>query len=104
MASNVRATAISSGAIRVTWTDTNGGSAKYVVSNGNVSSADLPGGTTSYTWGGRAAAAARRRAAARVSAATGQRPRHGQALALLAEASSVTADHTPTGRIEVTPR
>jgi lysophospholipase L1-like esterase len=50
--SNVHATAISSGAIRVTWTDTNGGSAKYVVSNGNVSSADLAAGTTSYTWGG----------------------------------------------------
>ncbi len=52
MASNVKATAISSGSIRVTWTDTNGGGANYVVSNGNVSSANLPGGTTSYTWSG----------------------------------------------------
>jgi lysophospholipase L1-like esterase len=52
MPANVTATAISTASIRVTWSDTNGGSAKYVVSNGNVSSADLPAGTTSYTWSG----------------------------------------------------
>jgi hypothetical protein len=52
MPSNVRATAIGTSRIRVTWTDTNGGGANYVISNGNVSSADQPGGSTSYTWGG----------------------------------------------------
>jgi hypothetical protein len=49
---NVKATAISTAAIRVTWTDTNAGTAQYVVGNGNTSSADLPAGTTSYTWSG----------------------------------------------------
>lgn len=52
MPGNVTATAISTGAIRVTWSDTNAGSAQYVVSNGNVSSPDLAAGSTSYTWGG----------------------------------------------------
>jgi len=52
MPSNVTATATSTGSIRVSWGDTNGGAAQYVVSNGNVSSATLPAGTTSYTWSG----------------------------------------------------
>ncbi len=50
--SNVTATAISSGSIRINWTDTNGGGANYVVSNGNVSSATLAAGTHTYTWTG----------------------------------------------------
>ena len=41
MPSNVTATATSTGSIRVSWGDTNGGAAQYVVSNGNVSSATL---------------------------------------------------------------
>jgi len=49
---NVTATAVGTGTIRVTWTDTNGGLANYVVSNGNTSSADLATGTQSYYWTG----------------------------------------------------
>jgi hypothetical protein len=49
---SVTATAISNSAIRVTWNDLTGGHAQYVVSNGNVSSATLAAGTTSYTWTG----------------------------------------------------
>jgi hypothetical protein len=49
---NVAATPINARTIHVSWTDNSGGTAKYVVSNGNVSSADLPAGTTSYNWGG----------------------------------------------------
>jgi lysophospholipase L1-like esterase len=49
---NVTATATSTSNIHVTWTDTNSGYASYVISNGNVSSADQPAGATSYNWGG----------------------------------------------------
>lgn len=47
---NVTAVPTSSGTIHVTWQDNSGGTANYVVSNGNVSSSDLPVGTTSYNW------------------------------------------------------
>jgi hypothetical protein len=47
---NVTAVPTSSGTIHVTWHDNSSGSAAYVVSNGSVSSADLPAGTTSYDW------------------------------------------------------
>jgi hypothetical protein len=49
---NVTATVVDSATIHISWTDNTGGMAKYVVSNGNVSSLDLPAGTTSYNWGG----------------------------------------------------
>src|SRR5947209_5635672 len=49
---NVAAAPINASTIHVSWTDNSGGTAKYVVSNGNVSSADLPAGTRSYNWGG----------------------------------------------------
>src|SRR5207302_2765638 len=49
---NVTAVVLNSTTIHVSWTDNSGGTAKYVVSNGNVSSPDLPAGTTSYNWGG----------------------------------------------------
>ncbi len=49
---NVTAVATDSATVHVSWTDNSGGTAKYVVSNGNVSSADLPAGTTSYNWSG----------------------------------------------------
>jgi hypothetical protein len=52
MPTNLRAVAAGSGHIHVSWTDTNFGSANYVVSNGNVSSADIAAGSTSYDWGG----------------------------------------------------
>jgi len=49
---NVTATPINTTTIHVSWTDNSGGTAQYVVSNGNVSSPNLPAGTTSYNWGG----------------------------------------------------
>jgi hypothetical protein len=48
----VIATATSSSSIQVTWVDTSGGADEFVVSNGNVSSPQLPAGTTSYEWTG----------------------------------------------------
>jgi hypothetical protein len=44
--------ATSSSTIHVTWNDVSGGAGQFVVSNGNVSSANLSAGTTSYDWGG----------------------------------------------------
>jgi hypothetical protein len=49
---DVTATATSSSSIHVTWVDTSGGADEFVVSNGNVSSPQLPAGTTSYDWTG----------------------------------------------------
>lgn len=49
---NVGAVATSGSTVHVTWTDTSGGAAKFVVTNGNVSSPDLNAGTTSYDWPG----------------------------------------------------
>jgi hypothetical protein len=52
MPGNVRAVATGSGRIHVSWSDTNSGAANYVISNGNVSTADLPTGSTGYDWSG----------------------------------------------------
>ena len=49
---NVTATATDSATIHVSWADNSGSTAKFVVSNSHVSSADLPAGTTSYDWSG----------------------------------------------------
>lgn len=38
--------------IHVSWIDTSGGKASFVVSNGNVSTADLPPGTAGFDWTG----------------------------------------------------
>jgi lysophospholipase L1-like esterase len=38
--------------IHVTWTDPSGGTAQFVISNGNVSQPNLGAGTTSYDWTG----------------------------------------------------
>jgi exopolysaccharide biosynthesis protein len=48
----VSAVAINPSTIRVTWDDSSGGADGFVVSNGNVSSPQLPAGTTSYDWTG----------------------------------------------------
>jgi lysophospholipase L1-like esterase len=50
--SNVAVVVTGTSTIRVTWTDTSGGGAGFVVGNGDTSSATLPPGTTGYTWGG----------------------------------------------------
>ena len=50
--SGVTATATSSYAVHITWTDNSGGAAQFVVQTGGVSSATLPTGTSSYDWSG----------------------------------------------------
>ncbi|MBV9450407.1 MAG: fibronectin type III domain-containing protein [Streptosporangiaceae bacterium] len=48
---NLKATA-SSTKIHISWSDTSGGAAQFVVSNGDASSPTIPAGTTSYDWTG----------------------------------------------------
>jgi hypothetical protein len=101
---NVSATAVSSGSIRVTWTDTNGGGAQYVVNNGNVSSANLAAGSTSYTWGGLAPGTYMCFAVA-AKANGGQSPWSGYACATtwkLSAPANVKATVTSTSSIRVT--
>ena len=47
----VTAVATSAGNIHVSWTDTSGGAANFVVGNGTSTQVDLPSGTTSFDWG-----------------------------------------------------
>jgi lysophospholipase L1-like esterase len=48
----VTATAKNASTVHVTWTDTSGGTAQFVVANGTTSSPNLSPGTTAYDWGG----------------------------------------------------